>query len=361
MGSSQADKMLSRSTLEFYAGVVIAIVSVVFPVTSWLKICLILTLSGIVIDLIIRSSLTIKWHWFFKTLFSFAAILLLVAISWNPIKEQWIKDHPLKQTEQPKQPVGKEIVERPVPQLVKPTKKKETPLTELTPDKKTTSITLSHVFSLCGLPNRSMAPYYVEVKDITTPSSISIVVANTSNGVIVDQQDNKYCLHYSFIPIVGHSYTARFKDSSSPALQGTDFLNEYQPSHLIQSESQPSKESPAPNLASIRIASQKQIVSTESQFPYGLEVILQTDTVIEPVAFEIEFSGEIKKGQAFFQGYNIYILSSYGVTKQHPNSFTFVWQSPAFTPAKPITINVFSKSYVKAIEFRKIEFQYPLF
>ena len=45
---------------------------------------------------------------------------------------------------------------------------------------------------------------------------------------------------------------------------------------------------PAPNLASIRIANQEQIVSTDSQLPYGIAVIIQTDTKIEPVAFAVE-------------------------------------------------------------------------
>jgi hypothetical protein len=115
---------------------------------------------------------------------------------------------------------------------------------------------------------------------------------------------------------------------------------------------------PTPNLASIRIASQKQIVSDDPQLPYGLEVILQTDTPIEPVAFEIEFNGEIGEGKAGFVSSGIYQFKKRPTIK-NGNILNFGWESPAFTPDKPIKIIVFSKNYVKAIKYHKLQYTWP--
>ncbi len=116
---------------------------------------------------------------------------------------------------------------------------------------------------------------------------------------------------------------------------------------------------PVPNLASIRIASQKQIHSIDSNLPYGLEVILQTDTDIEPMAFAVEFSGEIGKGDAGFTSGGSYMQTKYGIAQGHPNVFIFEWKSPAFTPDTPIKVSVFSKSYIKAIKFYEIKYVWP--
>jgi len=114
---------------------------------------------------------------------------------------------------------------------------------------------------------------------------------------------------------------------------------------------------PTPNLASIRIASQKQIPSTDPRLPYGLEVILQTDTTIQPVAFTIEFSGAIGKADASPVGINIGGLVSIQIfgkyTSVSNKQFLFGWDLPKFTSDNPIKVIVFSETSIRAIRFQK--------
>jgi hypothetical protein len=97
VGKPTREKVLQHSTIEFYVGIILAIVLVVFTITPWLKVLLLVVLGGIIIDLIFRSPLTINRHRILKTFLSIAATLFLVTISWNPVKEQWIKDHQIKE------------------------------------------------------------------------------------------------------------------------------------------------------------------------------------------------------------------------------------------------------------------------
>jgi len=114
---------------------------------------------------------------------------------------------------------------------------------------------------------------------------------------------------------------------------------------------------PAPILANI-IVSEKQIVSVDRQFSYGLEIILQTDKSIEPVAFIIEFSEEIGKGSAEFVSSSLYVKSNRGIIENN-NMLHFKWESPAFTPDRPIKITVFSKNYVKMVGYQMVPYTWP--
>jgi hypothetical protein len=106
---------------------------------------------------------------------------------------------------------------------------------------------------------------------------------------------------------------------------------------------------PTPNLSSIRLAGTKHFVSNNKQFPYGLEVVMQTDETIESVSYAIIFSGEIDGGEAFIEPYSQYANKTFGVLDGKRKAFAFQWSSPAFTPDKPIKIRVYSKKYVDVV------------
>lgn len=112
-----------------------------------------------------------------------------------------------------------------------------------------------------------------------------------------------------------------------------------------------------PILAHIRIASQKQIVSTKDKLPYALEVVVQTDQIIEPVAFIFECDGEIGEGFGSV-GANMYFMSKSGSVRDHPNWFLLAWKSPPFTPQTPMIVKLFSKKPIQVINLRKIEFEW---
>jgi hypothetical protein len=129
------------------------------------------------------------------------------------------------------------------------------------------------------------------------------------------------------------------------------------PSQPQPSESKP--EPPKPMVASVKVASQQTIVSTDADFPYALEAVLQTDNVIEPVAFAIVCSGPIGKGNAGFSGGGVYIQTKSGQIADHPEMFGFEWKSPAFTPAGPIVVSVWSKEYVQVTGIQQIRYVWP--
>lgn len=116
---------------------------------------------------------------------------------------------------------------------------------------------------------------------------------------------------------------------------------------------------PPPLLANVRIASQKTIVSTNRDFPYALEVILQTDTNIEPVAFAIECNGDIGSANAGFTQGGVYSQVKSGTLNNKANMFGFEWESPAFTPDKPIEITIFSKTYIRVTKLERLQYSWP--
>lgn len=119
------------------------------------------------------------------------------------------------------------------------------------------------------------------------------------------------------------------------------------------------KNQPAPMLAHIRIADQKQVVSTLSDFPYAWQVVLQTDQEIAPVAFELICDGNVGRGEANFNGGAVFTQSKSGGMDNAPNTFGFEWATPAFTPNNPIIVTLWSKSPLKVLSIQKIDYQWP--
>lgn len=93
-------KPLSDSLLWTIASIIIGIIVVVYPMIWSVKLFLIFILVGSIVHLIFRSPWTIKIWWPLKAVISLVAVFLLAFVSWNPIKEQWAKEHPIKQAEQ---------------------------------------------------------------------------------------------------------------------------------------------------------------------------------------------------------------------------------------------------------------------
>jgi hypothetical protein len=112
-------------------------------------------------------------------------------------------------------------------------------------------------------------------------------------------------------------------------------------------------------VARIRIASQQTVVSTNPGLPYGLEVIVQTDQAIQPVAFVFECDGEIGEGRGGLVSGGVYSLASIGIIKDHPNWFVVKWSSPPFLPGTPIRLTLFSKTLIRATKLKQIDYTFP--
>lgn len=103
---------------------------------------------------------------------------------------------------------------------------------------------------------------------------------------------------------------------------------------------------------------QHRVASDKPEMPYGLEVVVQTDTTIQPVAIVIECNGEISEGHAGL-GAGAYTKTKQGVLVDHPNWFLLSWETPAFTPSTPIRATLFSKGPIRAVSVRQVEYSWP--
>jgi hypothetical protein len=132
------------------------------------------------------------------------------------------------------------------------------------------------------------------------------------------------------------------------------------PEEPSPAEPKPRKEiAQQPIVARIRIASQQTVVSTNPGLPYGLEVIVQTDQAIQPVAFVFECDGEIGEGRGGLVSGGVYSLASIGIIKDHPNWFVVKWSSPPFLPGTPIRLTLFSKTLIRATKLKQIDYTFP--
>jgi len=107
--------------------------------------------------------------------------------------------------------------------------------------------------------------------------------------------------------------------------------------------------STTPVLSGIRIASQKQVPSDDSNFPFGLEVVIQTDVDVVPVKLAVLCDGPIGRGDAGFEGGGAYMNILQTLADGNDNVFVTKWDFPAWTPQKPIVVRLFSRTAIHAI------------
>lgn len=116
---------------------------------------------------------------------------------------------------------------------------------------------------------------------------------------------------------------------------------------------------PTPIVASVRIASQLAVASSNPDLPYALEVLIQTTQAIQPVAFLVKCTGEI--GDATVgMGAGAYTKTDKGVVEGHPTWYAFEWEAPGFTPDKVIRLTLYSKTFIKVTSFEQFEYRWPL-
>jgi len=109
----------------------------------------------------------------------------------------------------------------------------------------------------------------------------------------------------------------------------------------VRQPSQPLANQPfePPVLTGLRFTQQR-VPSDKPDTPYGLEVVVQTDATIQPVAIVIECNGEISEGRGGL-GAGAYTKTKQGVVVDHANWFLLSWETPAFAPSTPIRATLF--------------------
>ncbi len=141
------------------------------------------------------------------------------------------------------------------------------------------------------------------------------------------------------------------------AIRGSNIVSGKQPIKVEVTNPSPGTTQEPPILADVRIASQRRTVSTDPNYPYALEIIIQTNQQIQPVAFAVECDGEVGRGSAGFSGSGMYTNVRDGIAAGHNNIFIFQWETPAFSPDMPITVTLLSKTAIRARQLHKLPFK----
>ena len=97
---------------------------------------------------------------------------------------------------------------------------------------------------------------------------------------------------------------------------------------------------------------QKATISDNPDFPYGLQVIIQSNVAIQPVGVGLKCDGKIGKMSYFIAGQTVYFNVR---TLVQENIAELSIGSPALTPAQPLVITLLSKTQIREIDAYKIK------
>jgi hypothetical protein len=105
-----------------------------------------------------------------------------------------------------------------------------------------------------------------------------------------------------------------------------------------------------PTIENTRIV-QKNTISNNPQLPYGLQVIIQSNIVIQPVAIALECNGAIGSLDFFIAGQMAYM----SVQKRIKNNIAIIkFSFPPITPESPMVVTLLSKTQIKVVKVYKI-------
>jgi hypothetical protein len=95
---------------------------------------------------------------------------------------------------------------------------------------------------------------------------------------------------------------------------------------------------------------QKPTISDNPKFPYGLQVIIQSNVVIQPVGFGLQCDGEIGSIDFFIAGQSVYM---YKWSRSKGNTLEFGFDYPQLSPENSLVVTILSKTQMKAIKLYK--------
>ena len=110
-------------------------------------------------------------------------------------------------------------------------------------------------------------------------------------------------------------------------------------------------------VGNVRIV-QRRAASSDTNASFGLQVVMQTTSLIQPVGFRLDFDQEISDGASvFIVGEGIYMMKATQISLDR-KSFSFSFHSPAFTPNSSLVVSVQSKFDVRLVKATQIQ---PMF
>lgn len=179
-------KPLSRTFIAvIVTGFLIPIFSLVYEMTWWIKLILIIFSAISILIIIDRSEWTIEKERWKKIGLSAVAIIILAISSYFPIRNQYIKEHPTslaKQQVQPKteQKQPEELLKPQMP-IKRPVQKKEPKQKELT----FKELPLIREKSQLSFPSAKESPTDVALRFVY-PKSPALIITNLSDSVARD-------------------------------------------------------------------------------------------------------------------------------------------------------------------------------
>lgn len=99
---------------------------------------------------------------------------------------------------------------------------------------------------------------------------------------------------------------------------------------------------------------QRPTVSDDPALPYGLQVIIQSNVIIDPVALGFECDGDVGKVNAFIAGQGAYLNMQIGPADQNHKIAVVRFSFPALKPETPLVVTILSKSKIKVVRGLKL-------
>ena len=113
------------------------------------------------------------------------------------------------------------------------------------------------------------------------------------------------------------------------------------------------KPTPVPTVENAKLV-QRTAPSDDPQLPYGLQVIIQSNVTLDPVAFALECDGEVGKVNFFIAGQGAYMNVQTGVTGPAKNIALVRFSFPPLRPETPLVVTLLSKSQIRVIKAYKL-------
>lgn len=111
---------------------------------------------------------------------------------------------------------------------------------------------------------------------------------------------------------------------------------------------------PIPTIENTRLI-QKPTISDKAEYPYGLQVIIQSNVVIQPVGFGLECDGEIGDFSFFIAGQTAYMSVQKGIGGGANRNVAIIkFGFPPLTPESPMVVTLFSKTQIKVVKAYKL-------
>jgi hypothetical protein len=99
---------------------------------------------------------------------------------------------------------------------------------------------------------------------------------------------------------------------------------------------------------------ERETASDVSEYPYSLQVIVQTDIVTQPTALLIQFDGLIGDGKFFVAGQSVMMAVQYSITADH-KGFVLKFAFPSWTPESSVVTTVYSKNPVHVVSVTPLQ------